>query len=190
MKKIFVILTLFFALSPAFADTTDADYAKLYKFANIPDFELVHQLDPYQNEDYQNYAWSPYPLFRLSSDLYFKNQTVKAGYYILTPRMVNDRYYVFFKDNGKVQFIIPVVKKEMVAPGFYDLHVPKAKQSKWQKFCKSVGDGFYTVFRKSARKAPPPQSYVETTYIDGNMFLVVLYFGNDKYTMVFKSTRF
>ncbi len=192
MKKILIYTLLISTLiaSRVFAESTDEDYAKLYKFANIPDFELVHDIDPYQNEDYQKYAWSPDPLFRLSSDMYFKNQKIPAGYYILTPRTIKERDYVFFKESGKVKFIIPVVKKELTDPGFYSLHVPSPKKTKWESFCDGVRDKFYTIFRKSARKTPPPQSYVESTYIDGNMFLVILYLGTQKYTMVFKSTRF
>lgn len=191
MKRILLLLILFISINllPVHAESTDTDYAKLYKFANIPDFELVHKLDPYQNEDYQKYAWSPDPLFRLSSDLYFKNQTIPAGYYMLTPRTVKEREYVFFKEGGVVKFIIPVVKKELVPPGFYETHVPRPKTSKWQNFCKSTGDKFYTLFRNS-RKAPPPESYIEANYVDGNLFLIIMYVGPNKYTMVFKSTRF
>ena len=192
MKKNFfvLIISLFLCAGTVFAEAANEDYAKLYKFANIPDFELVHDLDPYQNEDYQKYAWSPYPLFRLAVDLYFKNQTIPAGYYILTPRTINDREYVLFKESGKVKYIIPVVKKELVAPGYYDTMVPKAKKSKWQSFCENVRDKFYTFFRNSSRKSPPPGSYIQSYYIDGNMFLVIMCYGDYKYTMVFKSTRF
>lgn len=192
MKKIVLLLMcfLFLNLGQAYAETGREDYEKLYKFANIPNFELVHDLDPYQTEDYQNYAWAPYPLFRLASDLYFKNQLIPAGYYILTPRMMNGKEYVFFKESGKVKFIIPVVKKELVSPGYYDINVPKVKDTKWQNFRKSSSDKFYTVFKNSSKKQPPPQSYIESTYIDGNMFLVILHYSEYKYTMIFKSTRF
>jgi hypothetical protein len=191
MKKFLLsVCIIFLCASFANAETTEEDFAQLYKFANIPDFELVHELDPYQNEDYQKYAWSPYPLFRLSSDMYFKNQKIPAGYYILTPRTVNDRDYIFFKESGKVKFVIPVVKKDLVPPGFYATYVPKPQATKWQGFCKSVSNKFYSVFKKSARKTPPPDSYIESNYIDGNLFVVILYFDTQKYFMVFKSTRF
>lgn len=189
-KLLLLIITMLLCVNTVFAESTDEDFAKMYKFANIPDFELIHQLDPYQNEDYQKYAWSPYPLFRLAVDLYFKNQTIPSGYYILTPRTINDRDYVFFKDNGKVKFIIPVVKKELVVPGYYDTMVPKPKLTKWERFCKGTRDKFYTVFRNSSRKSPPPASYIQSYHIDGNMFLIVMCYGDFKYTMVFKSTRF
>ena len=189
MKKIITITALLIALIhiPVFAQT---DYATLYEQAKPADFQLVHNIDPYQNEDYQKYAWSPFPLFRLASDIYFKGQTIPAGYYILTPREMNGNTYVFFKESGKVSFIIPVVKKELVPVDFYHNNLPTPKYTKWQKFCKSVRDGFYTIFRNSSRKAPPPKSYIVTENIEGDMYLIVLYYGESKYYMVFKSNRY
>lgn len=189
MKKIFIFTALLIFLSniPVNAET---DYATLYKNAQVPDFELVHGIDPYQNEDYQKYAWSPFPLFRLASDVYFKNQTIPAGYYILTPRNIKDRDYVFFKEAGKVKYIIPVVKKELVPVDFYHNNLPTPKYTKWQKFSKTVRDGFYTVFRKSSKKAPPPKSYIISENIEGDMYLIVLHYGEIKYYLVFKSNKY
>ena len=131
MKKIITITALLFVLInlPAFAQS---DYATLYQNSHVADFKLVHDIDPYQNEDYQKYAWSPYPLFRLASDVYFKGQTIPAGYYILTPREMYGNPYVFFKEAGKVKFIIPVVKKELVPVDFYHSNLPSPKYTKWQ----------------------------------------------------------
>ncbi len=189
MKKFFIVFTVLLSLcaKQSFADT---DYARLYQNVQVPDFELVHNLDPFQNEDYQKYAWSPFPLFRLSSDVYFKNQTIPAGYYILTPRTMKGRDYVFFKEAGKVKYIIPVVKKEIVPIDFYHANLPTPKYTKWQKFCKSTRDGFYTIFRNSSKKAPPPQSYIVTENIEGNMYLIVVYYGQEKSYLVFKSQKY
>lgn len=189
MKKIFVLsfLLIMLVCPPAPAQT---DYATLYQQAPLPDFKLVHDIDPYQNEDYQKYAWSPYPLFRLASDVYFKGQTIPAGYYIITPREMNGNTYIFFKESGKVKFIIPVVKKELVPVDFYHNNMPLPKYTKWQKFCKAVRDGFYKIFKNSSTKAPPPNSYIITENIEGDMYLVVLYYGETKYYIVFKSNKY
>ncbi len=189
MKKLITLTALLIALiqMPVLAQT---DYATLYQEAQVPDFKLVHDIDPYQNEDYQKYAWSPFPLFRLASDIYFKGQTIPAGYYILTPREMNGNTYVFFKEAGKVKFIIPVVKKELVPLDFYHDNLPTPKYTKWQKFCKSVRDGFYKIFKNSSKKAPPPNSYIVTENIEGDMYLVVLYYGESKYYMIFKSNKY
>ena len=141
MKKNLLFLILFSALAtaPALGAT---DYARLYENAQVADFELVHKIDPYQNEDYQKYAYAPYPLFRLSSDVYFKNQAIPAGYYILTPRVIKNHDYVFFKEAGKVSYIIPVVKKELVPVDFYHNNLPTPKLTKWQNFCKKTNCSF------------------------------------------------
>lgn len=189
MKKNLLFLILFSALAihPVFGAT---EYERLYENAQVPDFELVHQIDPYQNEDYQKYAYAPYPLFRLSSDVYFKNKAIPAGYYILTPRVIKNRDYVFFKEAGKVSYIIPVVKKELVPVDFYHNNLPTPKLTKWQSFCKKTRETFYKIFRNSSKKAPAPQSYVVTENVEGNLYLIVLYYGETKYYMVFKSNKY
>ena len=188
MKKllILIIITLFTSI-PVYSSET---YPELYKNAQPADFDLINGIDPYQNEDYYKYAYSPYPLFRLALDVKFKNQTIPAGYYILTPRNMHDRDFVFFKENGKVKFIIPVVKKEVVEPGFYETNIPTPQLTKWQGFCKNVSEGFYKLFKNSSKKAPPPKSFIRTEYIEGNMFLIILYYGSFKYHLVFRSGNY
>lgn len=188
IKKI-LLLTLLIFTSFQLGAYAETEYAKLYEQAQTPNFELVFNIDPYQNEDYQKYAYAPYPLFRLSSDVYFKKQTVPAGYYILTPREMKGNEYIFFKEAGKVKYIIPVVKKELVPVDFYHNNLPTPKYTKWQKFCKGTSEKFYKIFKNSSKKAPPPKSYVITENIEGNMYLIVLYYGEHKYYMVFKSYK-
>ena len=73
MKKFLgTILLLLFVTQMAFADI---DYQKIYEDLQPPDFSYIHSIDPDQYYDMQHYAWSPYPLFRLNSEVYFKNQT-------------------------------------------------------------------------------------------------------------------
>ena len=188
MKKLLFGLILLFIAS-ATATFAKTDYAKLYEETQKPDFELVHNLDPYQNEDYQKYAWAPFPLFRLSSDVHFKGQTVPAGYYILSPRTMKGNDYVFFKEAGIVKYIIPVAKKEAVPIDFYHNNLPQPKYTKWQKFCKKTSEGFHKLFKNSSKRVPPPNSYVVTEIIEGNMYLIVVYYGETKYYLVFKSQK-
>lgn len=58
LTALFILLSVFANLNRAYAAT---DYATLYEKAQVPDFELVFNIDPYQNEDYQN---MPMPLTR------------------------------------------------------------------------------------------------------------------------------
>ena len=188
MKKNFVLLLLILNIFCAL-ESKAIDYVTLYKEAKPADFELVHNIDPYQNEDYQKYAWSPFPLFRLSSDVHFKGQSIPAGYYILTPRTMNGNDYVFFKEAGKVKYIIPVVKKDLVPIDFYHNNIPEPKYTKWQKFKKNTSEGFYKVFRNSSKKAPPPSSYITTEIVEGGYYAIILHYGESKYFLVFKSTK-
>ena len=192
MKKflknfLFLVIFTLFLCAPAMASES---YAELYNNAQPADFELINGIDPYQNEDYYKFAYSPYPLFRLALDIKFKNLTIPAGYYILTPRNMHDRDFVFFKENGKVKYIVPVVKKEVVEPGFYETNIPTPQLTKWQTFCKNTKEGFYKLFKNSSKKSPPPQSFIRTEYIEGNMFLIILYYGSFKYHLVFRSGNY
>lgn len=189
MKKLFLFFATIFLLTsiPVFAEDS---YAELYQKAAPADFALINGIDPYQNEDYFQYAYSPYPLFRLALDVKFKDQVIPAGYYILTPRTMNGRDYVFFKENGKVKYIIPVVKKELVDLGFYSTNIPTPQLTKWQSFCKNTSEGFYKLFKNSSKKSPPPQSFIRTEYIEGNMYLIILYYGEHKHHMVFMAGNY
>jgi len=189
MTKLFWITTILLLTNIQLTALAETEYVELYEKAKTPDFELVFNIDPYQNEDYQKYAYAPYPLFRLSSDVYFKKQTIPAGYYILTPREMKGQEYIFFKEAGKVKYIIPVVKKELVPVDFYHNNLPKPKYTKWQNFCKNTSEKFHKIFKNSSKKAPAPQSYVVTENIEGNMYLIILYYGEHKYYMVFKSYK-
>lgn len=188
MKRFFYILILLLFCTSVYAK--EADYISLYNSLEKPDFQLVHNLDPYQNDDYYKYAWSPYPLFRSISTLYFKELVIKPGYYLLTPRKIKGRHYVFFKQNGQVKFVIPVAKKEIIDPIFYVNRVPKPKETKWQKFKGKCSRMFHRTF-KNTKKRPAPDSYITQDWVDGaNLILVTLYFGIDKYVMVFRTEEY
>ena len=75
MKKIFLTLFCFcFLILSSYAE--DMDYDALYEAAQPFQSKLYNDIDPYQDEDYIKYAWSPYPLFRTSASLYFKDFTI------------------------------------------------------------------------------------------------------------------
>ena len=188
MKKIFLIniILMFMLANATFASEADK-FIQKYENAQLADFELVHNLDPYQVEEYYRYAWAPYPLFRSSIDLYFKSIHIEPGYYILTPRVVKDRQYVFFKQSGKVVYIIPVCDTNMVSPAFYKDRLPEPKRNVFGKIYVKSRRTFYKVFRKG-KKQEPPKSYVEASTIDNEFYRIDLYFGAECYTMYLKKT--
>lgn len=187
MKKIIIIFILI-SISQSVSFASDDNYDSLYYQTPLSTTKLMHNLDPFQDEEYLKYTWSPYPLFRTCSYLYFKDLSVPPGYYLLTPRKFKDRDYVLFKSNGKVQFIIPVLKKETVPPDFYDLNVPVPKQTKFQIFCKKASDTFYK-HSKSSRRIPPPKSFIAVSDED-NYFVMRLYYGDDCYVMAFRKDKY
>lgn len=175
-----------FLTSPAMSAT---DYEQLYNEAQMPKMKLMHDLDPYQNEDYYNYAWSPYPLFRTATTLYFKETTIPPGYYLLAAREIKGKDYVFFKEAGKVKYIIPVIETDIVLEDFYKRKMPEPQLTKGQKIKKNTGNFFTKLFNNS-KKQPPPSSFIEAQKLDGNFYEIIYYYGNKKYTMYFRTTSF
>lgn len=186
MKKLFVLLTILMVSMSTFA--ADLDYDSLYDAAMPFESKLFNDIDPFENEDSIRYAYSPYPLFRTSANLYFKDYTIEPGYYSLTPRILKEKDYVFFKQNGKVQFIVPVVKKEATPLNFYEANTPQMKKTKWQKFTSTVKDKFYTA-AKDSMKTPPPKSHINVD-VDTKYIIITLFYGEDKYTLLFRRTPY
>ncbi len=182
MKKLFLVLSLFLTfLTPAFC----ADYAQIYEELNTSDFEYIFGLDPYQAEDYKKYYASPYPLLRLGVDFYFKNLVIPRGYYLLTPREKEGVNYVLFKQGGKVVFVIPAYKTELVEPMFYDKHVPQIKKGPWTKFCEGMS---HLVGKMSddSKRAEMPKAYITVDEVGGEFWELILYYGTQKYYLLFK----
>ncbi len=185
MKKVIILLVLILISLPS---VSDEDYDTLYD--NIEPFQtkLYNDIDPFQDEDTIKYSWSPYPLFRTSAELFFKDIKIEPGYYLLTPRQFNEKDYILFKQNGKVQYIIPAAKKEATPFNFYNANVPPMAKTKWQKFASGVKKKFYDTAKDSGRSTPPNSLVdikVEIKYI-----IMTLYYGEDKYTVLFKRSPY
>lgn len=187
MKK-FILSLLIITVVQCNCFAKELDYTTFYENAVPFESKLYHDIDPYQDEDAIKYSWSPYPLFRTSTTLYFKDFKISPGYYILTPRKLKEKEYVFFKQNGKVSFIIPVAKKEATPLNFYEANKPQMKLTKWQKFCEKVRTKFYNSAKDSGRVSPP-NSHVDVT-IEDNFIVVSLFFGEDKYILLFKRSPY
>ena len=187
MKKIVVwlIFILFLNILPTFADD---DLDALYEAAEPFSSKLYNDIDPFEDEDSIKYAWSPYPLFRTSAYLYFKDFKIEPGYYILTPRTLQGKDYVLFKQSGKVKFIIPAAKKEPTPLNFYDANTPKMKLTKWQKFTSGVRKKFYDTAKDSMRSTPP--SCLVNVDAEVKYIILTLYYGEDKYTVLFKRSQY
>ena len=100
MKNILVILCLLLTCSAVVAN--DIDYEQVYRDLPEADFSYVHNVDPGELYDTQSTSWSPYPLFRLTSPLFFKSTTIEPGYYLLTPRQHKGTGTFYLKNKEKL----------------------------------------------------------------------------------------
>lgn len=187
MKK--VILALFLIIFCALKSFAfDEDYVQTYLDLEVPSFSYIHGIDPGQYYDNKNASYSIYPLFRLSSPLYFKTITIMPGYYALTPRTHEGQDYLLFKDNGAVKYIVPIYKKEIVPEGFYETHIPKPKL-KWNQ---KLAVGFYGYIGKhfkSSQRKPAVKTYLEANDLDNNFISIVVYYGNYRYYTLFRTVK-
>ena len=186
MKRFFVTLFLFMFGSVVGAE--QIDYQKIYLETPVPTHSYVHDIDPGESYDTQNTTWSPYPLLRLTSPIFFKTITVEPGYYLLTPREYKGKWYMLFKEQGKVKYIIPVYDKGITPMGFYEENLPEPKMTITQKVHIKTLDFVGKHVKKSKRK-PAPQNYLELFDLDNNFISMVVYWGNYKYYMIFRSIQ-
>jgi len=210
MKKFFTCICLFFlAVLPVFAEepqavsypedvdtqqiapdeyTEDIDIEEMYRIMPVPDFKYVHNIDPGEYQDTMYSTWSPYPLFRLTAPLFFKSVKIDPGYYLLTPREHNGSWFILFKEAGKVKYIVPCYKKEMVPLDFYKNNLPQVKMTKIQlireKTLQFVGKHF-----DSSKRKPIPDTYLETSDLDNNFISLIVYWGNYRYYFVLRTVQ-
>lgn len=185
MKKA-ILLAFLIILGSNISFGSEPDYRQIYFDLQIPTFSYIHGIDPGQYYDNKNAAYSIYPLFRLSSPLYFKTITIIPGYYDLTPVNHKGGQYLLFKDNGLVKYIIPVYKKELVPVGFYEAHLPKPKLTWGQKL--SVGFGtFLGKYVKSAQRKLPVKTYLEVNDLDNKFVSIIVYYGDYRYYTIFRT---
>lgn len=187
MKKVFLLI---FAIFTCALKTfcTEFDYQQVYRDLETPSLSFIHNMDPDQYYDCKDYARTPYPLFRLSSNLFFKNLTIQPGYYQLTPREYKGNTYILFKQNGQICFIIPTYKKDFVPEGFYDSVYPVQKK----KFSEKFQNGLATIIGKMCKKskrAPMPKSYLEVNNLDNNFVSIVIYYKEFRYYTIFRTVK-
>ena len=163
------------------------DYSLIYKNLEPADFSYMHDIDPDQYYDIKDTTWAPYPLFRLNSYIYFKEIAIEPGYYLLTPREHKGKWYMLFKQNGKVSYIIPVYERDIVPEMFYDENLPKPKYT----FAQKVHMGALSFLGKfnSTKRRDPVKSYMEVNDLENYFVSLVIYYGNHRYYTIFRTIR-
>ncbi len=163
------------------------NYAEIYNNLKEPDFSYLHNIDPEQYYDMKDATWSPYPLIRLNSPIYFKNITVEPGYYLLTPREHEGDWFILFKQNGIVKYIIPVYNRDYTPEMFYDEHIPKPKLTTAQKIHMGFLD-FIGNFKSTKRKTAV-QTYMEINDLENYFVSIIIYYGSHKYSTIFRTIK-
>ena len=168
--------------------TQEIDIEEMYRIMPVPEFKYVHNIDPGEYQDTMYSTWSPYPLFRLTAPLFFKTVEIDPGYYLLTPREHDGDWFMLFKEAGKVKYIVPCYKKEMVPMDFYKNNLPQIKLTKVQqireKALKFVGKHF-----DSSKRKPIPDTYLEASDLDNNFISIIVYWGNYRYYLVLRTVQ-
>ena len=147
----------------------------------------MHDIDPDQYYDMKDTTWAPYPLLRLNSYIYFKNISIEPGYYLITPREHKGKWYMLFKQNGKVSYIIPVYERDIVPETFYETHFSKPKLTPSQK----VHMGVLSFLGKfnSTKRREPVKSYMEINDLENYFVSIIIYYGAHKYSTIFRTIR-
>ena len=184
MRKVFI--TFLILLTGLAVNAKNIDYEQIYRDLEVPTHRYIHDVDPGEYYDTQSSTWSPYPLFRLSSPIYFKTISIEPGYYVLTPREYKDQWYILFKDSGKIRYIIPVYDREVVPVTFYEDHIPQKKLTITQSLHIKALDTIGRIF-PSAKRKPTPQTYLEAPDLDHNYLSLVIYWGNYRYYTIFRT---
>ena len=185
-----LILTIFLNIGFVFADENNSkprsgDYDAIYSSLEEADFDYIFGIDPYQADEYTVYMRSPYPLFRSGVNLIFKSKKIPPGYYLLTPREKNGKTWILFKENGRVSYVIPVYKEDVVYEGFYEEKFPRKKPTFFEKIGKKTMDFIGTKWGKKNQRTPIPEAYIEFNDA-GNYWDMILYYGMKKYYVLFK----
>ena len=185
IKILFVIVAFFVSALYSFAQDGSLkagsnDHEKIYSSLEEPDFDYIFGIDPYQADDYTVYMRSPYPLFRSGVNLIFKSKKIPPGYYLLTPREKNGKTWILFKENGRVSYVVPVYKEDVVYEGFYEEKFPRKKPTAFEKIKKKTMDFIGTKWGKKNQRTPIPEAYIEFNDA-GEYWDMVLYYGMKKY---------
>ena len=163
------------------------NYAAIYNGLEKATHAYMHNIDPDQYYDMKDATWAPYPLLRLNSYIYFKDISIEPGYYLLTPREHKDKWYLLFKQNGKVMHIIPIYDRAITPEGFYEKHLPKPKLTKAQEIHMGVLS-FLGKFNSTKRK-DPVKSYMEINDLENHFVSIIIYYGNHKYSTIFRTIK-
>lgn len=169
---------------PAKELTTDIE--AIYNKQIPLDIKFENNLDPYEQQDNYTCARSPYPLVRTIMPIYSLKTTIEPGYYLLTPRKIEARDYLLFKERGKVLYTVPIFESKQVDP---DIEYPQPKDP-----YDDAPYGFKNLFKGlgiiSGRRTHSPQiplHKVDCFQYDDQFYGINVYYKDRMYKTVYKT---
>ena len=103
----------------------EIDVEQMYRDMPVPEFKYVHSIDSRRVSRHIKFNMVTVSAFQINLPLYFKSIAIEPGYYLLTPREHKGAWYILFKQAGRVRYIVPCYKKEMVPLDFYKNNLPQ-----------------------------------------------------------------
>lgn len=167
----------------------ETDIAKIYRDLIPIDIKFENNLDPYEQQDNYSFARSPYPLIRTVMVMYCKNETIPPGYYLLTPRQINGRTYILFKECGKVLYSVPVFGEKQIDPE-KEYPLPKDPYDSAPFGLKSVWKGFGIISGRRTPNPKVPQHKVDCFAYDDQFYGINIYYKDKIYKTVYKIKKY
>jgi len=166
------------------------DYDLIYD--NLPVINVKYYVneDPDEINDYRKYI-TPYPLLRTSLVLKCKNQKIRPGYYLLTPKNEKGLDFVMFKQQGKIIALIPVYEKSLIVPQLTYKKPPAPKVSMvafpFVKLKKITKGTLKTIFKPVLKPPDLPETKMKASYVNGGKYFEIwLYVDKYLYKMLLK----
>jgi len=176
---------MFIQATPNEREESAKNIESIYQNLIPLDIKFENGLDPYEQQDNYSCARSPYASIRISMRMYCKNETIEPGYYLLTPRAVNGRTYILFKQLGKVVNSIPSFGEKQID---CDKEYPQPKDP-----FDSAPFGLRSIWKAfgiiSGRRTPmpkTPQSKIDCFAYDDQYYGINVYYKDKLYKTVYK----
>lgn len=159
--------------------------SSLYKKIKPANISLENNLDPYEQQDNYDTHRSPYPLIRTTQEIYAQGTAIPPGYYLLTPRKIGAKNYIFFKQKGKVSHIIPIFQIDDVNP---EKLYPKAEVpfAKFPWGIRHVMKFVSIMVGKYQRPLDPPQHKVECFPYNDDYYGIDVFYKDKLYRTIYR----
>ena len=117
--------------------------------------------------------------------MYCKTEMIPQGYYLLTPRKINGRTYMLYKQQGKVLYSVPVFAEKQVDP---EKEYPQAKDP-YESAPMGLRSAWKFLGIISGRRTPIakiPECKVDCLSYDDQFYGINVYYKDRMYKTLYK----